>query len=167
MAQRIFNRIIESCGNLSAILITVLIFLIIVDISMRYFLGLSKVWMMELEWHLFSAAFLFAINYSLATDKHIRVDVFYNKMSLRKKSLINILSSLFLLIPWSIISFKSSVLYTYSSFIISETTADPGGLPFRFIIKSIIPAMFFLLIIQGIFIVKNELKIYFNKSPIN
>ncbi len=158
LIDKSINKILEICGNLSAILIVTLIFLIISDISMRYILGISKVWMMELEWHLFSASFLLAINYALATDKHIRVDIFYNEMSSRSKALINIFSSLFLLIPWSIISFKSSGIYAYNSFLLWETTPDPGGLPFRFIIKSIIPLIFLLLIVQGIYIIINELK---------
>ena len=166
LVDKTINKILEVCGNISAILIVVLIFLIISDISMRYILGISKVWMMELEWHLFSAAFLFAINYALATDKHIRVDIFYHTMSAKTKASINIFATLFLLIPWSLISFKSSWIYAYNSFLILETTPDPGGLPFRYIIKSLIPLIFLLLILQGFYILKSEVMSYIKKPSI-
>ena len=45
---------------------------------------------------------------------------------------------------------STSWKFALNSFMIMEGSPDPGGIPFRFIVKGFIPAGFFLLLIQGI-----------------
>lgn len=157
MSSNFSSRLFSACGNISAILIVLLIIVIICDITLRYVVGVSRVWIMELEWHIFAVSFLLAVNFTLHSDRHIRVDIFYNRFSPRLKAIMNLVGSIFLLIPWSVIAFKSSVTYTINSYVLMETTPDPGGLPFRFIVKAFIPLTFLLLIIQSFITVKKEL----------
>jgi TRAP-type mannitol/chloroaromatic compound transport system permease small subunit len=56
------------------------------DVIMRYFFNDVSIGMQELEWHLFAAMFMFGIAYTLKEDGHVRVDIFYETMSARKKS---------------------------------------------------------------------------------
>ncbi len=83
-------------------------------------------------------------------NKHVRVDLFYNRFSQRRKNLIDKTGDLLFLLPFSIVGLIYSSKFAYNSFQILEASPDPGGLPFRFIIKAVLPLMFLLLIIQVI-----------------
>lgn len=105
---------------------------------------------MELEWHFFALIFLFASGYTLKTNKHVRVDLFYEKFSVKQRAWINLIGSLLFLIPWCVVIIYFSCSYAYSSWLINETSPDPGGLPARYIIKFCIPLGISLLLLQGI-----------------
>ena len=80
----------KKIGILASWLTTILVCLIFVDVVLRYLLDTTSVWMLDLEWHLFAAIFLLGAAYTLAEDKHVRVDVFYNNFSDKKKAWINL-----------------------------------------------------------------------------
>ena len=84
--------------------------------------------------------------------------MFYNKFSRKKKEIINLIGNAFFLIPFSIVIFYTSIPFVEDSLIILESSPDPGGLPYRFIIKSIIPLSFLLLAAQGIINIIRNLK---------
>ena len=84
--------------------------------------------------------------------------MFYNRFSNKKKEIVNLIGNIFFLLPFSIIIFYTSIPFVEDSLIILESSPDPGGLPYRFVIKSIIPLSFFLLAAQGIVNIINNLK---------
>jgi TRAP-type mannitol/chloroaromatic compound transport system permease small subunit len=129
---------------------TVLVLLIFTDVLMRYLLSTSKAWITDLEWHLFAMLFLIGSAYTLKVDQHVRVDVFYAKFTKRRQDLVNKLGVLIFLIPWCLIVIYTSFHYTEHSFAVHERSAEPGGLPARFIIKGMITVGFVLLLLQGI-----------------
>lgn len=103
-----------------------------------------------MEWHLFALIFLLGAAYTLKTENHVRVDVFYSKLSERGKAWVNLFGTLLFLIPFCLMLIYASKNFVINSFNIGETSPDPGGLPGRYILKSIIPIAFFLLLIQSI-----------------
>ena len=128
------------------------------DVVSRYFFNVSYAWVFELEWHFFALIFLFGAARTLGKNKHVRVDVFYSHLSKKGKSLIDAFGTLVFLIPFCAIGFWSSLKLTYNSFLINESSADPGGLPYRFLIKSAICICFFTLLIQGISLLLEKLQ---------
>ncbi len=144
------SKINTKIGNYVALLNPVLILLIMVDIILRYLFQFTKIWIVELEWHIFALIFLLSGAYTLLNDRHVRVDVFYNSWDERKKSIINILGHFILLIPWTLSVCYSAYYYAQRSFLINESSPDPAGLAFRFLIKSAIFVSFGLLLLQGI-----------------
>src|SRR5690606_6001534 len=60
----------------------------------------SNAWL-ELQWYLFSVIFLLGAAWVLREDAHVRVDVFYSRLSARGQALIDLLGTLLLLIPFS------------------------------------------------------------------
>lgn len=129
---------------------TILVVLIFADVLMRYLFSTSKAWITDLEWHLFAMLFLLGSAYTLKVDQHVRVDVFYAKFSKRKQGIINGLGVIIFLIPWCLIVIYTSFHYAEHSFAVNERSAEPGGLPARFIIKGMITIGFVLLLLQGI-----------------
>jgi TRAP-type mannitol/chloroaromatic compound transport system permease small subunit len=127
-----------------------LVVVIFVDVVMRYLFNTSFVFTQELEWHLFGFIFLIGAGYTLLHDGHVRVDIIYQRLGLKGQAWINLLGVIFFLIPGCLMVMITSWKFVANSFMIMEGSPDPGGIPFRFIIKGCIPAGFFLLLIQGL-----------------
>ncbi len=127
-----------------------LVVVVFVDVLMRYILNVSFVFTQELEWHLFGFIFLIGAGYTLLHDGHVRVDIIYQRLGWRGRAWVNLCGVLLFLIPGCIMVISTSWKFTMNSFAILEGSPDPGGIPFRFILKGCIPVGFALLLFQGI-----------------
>ena len=127
-----------------------LVLVVFVDVVMRYLLQTSFVFTQELEWHLFGFIFLIGAAYTLRHDGHVRVDIIYQRLSTRGKAWINLIGVLFFMLPGCLMVVITSYKFTYNSWSILEGSPDPGGIPFRFLIKGCITVGFAMLILQGI-----------------
>jgi TRAP-type mannitol/chloroaromatic compound transport system permease small subunit len=114
---------------------------------------------LELEWHFFGLIFLLGSAYTLQMDKHVRVDVFYNNFSEKQKGVVDLLGTLFLLIPWCIVGISTCYNYASNSFYIKEQSPNPGGLPAWYIIKYFIVLSFVLLLIQACILIYEKIKL--------
>jgi TRAP-type mannitol/chloroaromatic compound transport system permease small subunit len=127
------------------------------DVVMRYTLNQSYVFTQEMEWHIFAFIFLMGAGYTLKNDGHVRVEVFYGRMGPKGKAWVNLIGVLFFLFPSSILFIKTAIPFVVQSFQVMEGSPDPGGIPFRFLIKACIPAGYTLILIQGISLGINSL----------
>ena len=143
------NWLIRLLGNFSGFACLFLVFIMMWDVLMRYAFQISFPWVFELEWHLFGLIFLLGISTTYSADKHVRVDVFFSRFPPQFKVLVNRIGNLFFVVPFASIGFYYSLKYTLNSFEILEGSPDPGGLPFRFLLKGMIPFMFLVLALQG------------------
>ncbi len=161
--QSIINTIdktVAAVGISASWLSFILIWVVCADVFMRYILSTSPNWLLDLEWHIFALMFLMGSAYAYQEDKHVRVDVFYSKYSDKQKAIVDLVGCIFLLIPWCIIVIKTSTEYSLNSWYMREGSAEPGGLPARYIIKSAIVVGFVLLALQAISqVLKNILKL--------
>ena len=110
---------------------------------------LSSNFWIEFGWYLFAALFLFGAAWALRHDNHVRVDVFYARLSDRGKAWIDLAGSLLLLIPFCILILWAVWPSVIESWQIREMSPDPGGLP-RWPIRAAVPIGFALLLLQGI-----------------
>ncbi len=147
---KVINQINDQVGKTVSLLTILLVVIIIADVFLRYFFSITSPASFELEWHLFAAIFLLSAGWTLQKDRHVRVDLFYQKFSPKGKAIVNTVGSALLLIPFCYVGFVESISFVEASFAVRETSPDPGGLPARFIIKSAIPVGFFLLGLQGV-----------------
>ncbi len=127
------------------------------DVVMRYFFNTSYVFTQELEWHIFAFIFLMGAGYTLKTDGHVRVEVFYGRLSDKGKAWVNLIGVLFFLIPSCALFIKTGIPFAVKSFQVLEGSPDPGGIPFRFLLKGCIPAGYALILLQGISLGINSL----------
>tara|TARA_Y100001968_G_C19193652_1_gene636451 strand:- start:57 stop:605 length:549 start_codon:yes stop_codon:yes gene_type:complete len=111
--------------------------------------NLSSNLLIEGQWYLFSLIFLLGIGATLHYEKHVKIDVLQGKWSYKRKRKIELLGSLFLLLPFAIGIMTVSIEPTIRSWIINETSPDPNGLP-RYLIKTLIPIGFLSLTLQAI-----------------
>ena len=127
-----------------------LVLVVFIDVVMRYLFNTSFVFTQELEWHLFGFIFLMGAGYTLFHDGHVRVDIIYQRLGFKSQAWVNLCGVLLFLIPGCIMLIVTSWKFTVNSFAILEGSPDPGGIPYRFIIKGCIPVGFTLLLLQGI-----------------
>ena len=127
-----------------------LVLVVFIDVVMRYLFNTSFVFTQELEWHLFGFIFLIGAGYTLLHDGHVRVDIIYQRMSHKGRAWVNLFGVLLFLIPGCLMVISTSWKFTVNSYAILEGSPDPGGIPFRFILKGCIPLGFTLLLMQGI-----------------
>lgn len=117
----------------------------------RYWLQSGSIRLQESITIMHALVFMLAAAYTLAAGDHVRVDVFYGRMSGRNRALVNLVGTLLLLFPFCVFLLWSSWDYVTLSWQIRETSQEAGGLPFPFpsLVKSCIPLTAVLLILQG------------------
>ena len=148
--SQLIDALNEKTGLFAAWLSTLMVLTVVYDVIMRYGFKKGNIAVQEMEWHLFAVVFLIGAAYSLKKDAHVRVDILYTKFSTKKKAWVDLLGTFIFLIPFSIMIIYSCRGFIESSWAVREISPDPGGLPARYILKAMIPAGFFLLILQGI-----------------
>lgn len=127
-----------------------LVLVVFVDVVMRYAFNISFVFTQELEWHLFAFIFLIGSGYTLLHDAHVRVDIIYQRLGPKGKAWINLIGVLFFAIPGCLMVIVTSWKFVANAWSFMEGSPDPGGIPYRFIIKGAIPAGFALLLLQSV-----------------
>ena len=144
------DTLTKRAGFIASILTIALALLVSYDASMRYLFSSGSIALQEVEWHIFDIIFLLGLSYALKHDKHVRVDIFFVNYSKETKAIVEILSMLFLLIPFSLFFLQGSLDITIQSYLQHEISSDPGGLKYRFIIKGVLFLAFILLTLQAI-----------------
>lgn len=147
---KLIDHINEFVGKSVSWLNLALVLIVCVDVVRRFIFQRTDAWIMELEWHMFAMVFLLGAGYTLKENKHVRVDLFYSTFDKKTQALINMVGGLVLLLPLCLLLVYISIKYSYNSYMLGEGSPDPGGLSYRFIIKSMIPFGMFLLMLQGV-----------------
>jgi TRAP-type mannitol/chloroaromatic compound transport system permease small subunit len=143
------ERIVDAVGAATAWISLVIVVLMATNVLLRYLFSTGSVWSQELEWHLLVPLVLFGMSYTLRHGDHVRVDILYAKFSDRTKNAVDLASAL-LTAAISVIVIWLSIKYVQQAYVISEGSPDPGGIPYRYIIKSLIPIGFALLFAQSV-----------------
>ena len=120
------------------------------DVIFRYVFNRSWVFVQELEWHLFGVVYLLAAGYTMLHNEHVRVDIVYAKLSPRKKAWVDLVLLFVMFFPSCVLVIYTTFPFVRNSFVVNEGSPDPGGIPARWVLKSVIILAFLLLILQGI-----------------
>ncbi len=137
-------------GILAALALVAMVLLVAYDAAVRYLFSSGSIALQELEWHLFDLVIMFGIAYTLKLNAHVRVDIFYEHFSPRYKAVVDCISQLFFVLPLSLLIVYVGFEFVALSFSQMEGSSNPGGLPYRFIVKSLMPFAFVLLMLQSI-----------------
>jgi len=146
----LIDTLTKKIGFFTAILALILAFLIGYDAMMRYLFSEGSIALQEIEWHLFDIVFLLGLSYALKHDKHVRVDIMFTHYSKETKAIVQILSMMFLLIPFSLFFLNGAFEMMVQSYVQNEVSSDPGGLAYRFVIKGVLFVAFVLLVLQSL-----------------
>ena len=143
------DRAIDWVGRAANWLALGIVLLVATNVILRYLASVGSVWAQELEWHLLAALILLGMSYAIKYSEPIRVDVLYGRYGPRARLWVDALS-LLLLLTVALMFVYLSMHYVEQSFVIDEGSPDPGGVPHRWIVKSLIPVGFLLLATQTV-----------------
>lgn len=146
----------EGIGRAVSWLTLALVALVVLNVLLHLF-RVGSVALQELEWHVFALIFLLAGAYTLKHDEHVRVDIVYQRLGPRARAGIELAGTLFFLLPLCAVVVYAAVPFAYAAFSYQEGSPDPGGLPYRFLLKSAIPLAFLLLALQGLSVIARSL----------
>lgn len=163
--HRVLSKVASLCGGLATLTMILLLLNVFYDVVMRYAFNDVSIGMQELEWHLFAATFLLGIPYTLQRDAHVRVDIFYEGWSDPVKAWINLLGALLLVLPFCCLIVYFGVDFAVEAYSINEGSGDPGGLPYRWLIKSLIPLAMGLSALASLTLVTQALMVIVGKEP--
>ena len=148
--MQIIDKIVKYLGFLTALTVALLVLLVLYGATARYLFSSRSIALQELEWHLFDVIILLGIAYTLRENSHVRVDIFYASYSEKTKSLVNIISSFFFILPFSVLIVYVGIGFVEMSFVQNEASSNPGGLEYRYLVKSLMPIAFAFLALQAI-----------------
>jgi TRAP-type mannitol/chloroaromatic compound transport system permease small subunit len=140
LARRI-EALIDAIGQATLYLSLAMIALVATNVLLRYAFSFGSVWSQELEWHLLATVILLGMSYSLQRGEHVRVDIFYADFEPRTKFVVNVFSYV-LQLAIALLFIGLSLGYVGQAWAIGETSPDPGGIPFRWAVKGLIPIGF-------------------------
>jgi len=145
----LIDALSESVGKLTYWLVLVAVLVSAGNAVVRYSLNLSSNAWLEIQWYLFSAVFLLCAGYTLLHNQHVRIDVISGRMSKRAQAWIDVLGTIFFLLPMAIAIMWMSWPVFVDAYRHNEVSTNAGGLviwPARLMV----PVGFFLLVVQGL-----------------
>ena len=143
----LIEGLIDRLGNLTAWIALVMIGLVATNVLLRYTLSVGSVWAQELEWHLLAGLILLGMSHALQRGDNVRVDIFYARYQPATKRVVDVVSAL-LLMAVAVAFILLSLGYVQQSWSINEASPDPGGIPYRWAVKALIPLGYGLLVLQ-------------------
>ncbi len=143
------DRFIDWIGRGTAWICLIMVLIVATNVILRYMFRIGPVSLQELEWHLMSPIALIGMSYALRHNAHVRVDILYDAFSRRGQLVVDLFAALVTVVV-SVILVKLSFNFVYQAYSIGEGSPDPGGLPYRFLLRAFIPLGFALLMLQAI-----------------
>ena len=134
-------------------------------VIMRYVFGLGSILVQESLYYAHGTLFMIAAGYTLLTDGHVRVDVFYRAATPRRKAVVDLCGVLFLLLPVCILLWWTSFPYVIDSWKVLEGSRETSGIPGVFLLKSVILVFVVLIGLQGISLAIRSLQVLSGPSP--
>ncbi len=144
------DRFTGASGRLLAWLALAMALLTTVIVVARYGFNTGSISAQESVTYMHACLFLLGTGYALKSGAHVRVDIFYRNFSPRGKAWVNALGGVVFLIPLCLFIVGASWGFVTESWGMRETSTESGGLPFVYLLKTLIPLMALNLLLQGV-----------------
>lgn len=161
----IIDTLTEFSGRVIAWLTLVMVVAVVTVVVTRYFLNVGSIALQESITYLHCAVFMLGLAYTLQQDGHVRVDIFYRQYNAKTKARVNFFGSLIFLLPLCLLLFFISWDYVAASWSIRETSAENNGLPFIYLLKTLMLIMPVMLLLQAVAeMIKNGILLFAGAS---
>ena len=154
----VIDRVNRAVGRTVAWLALLMALIQFGVVILRYVFAIGFIPMQESIWYLHGILFMAGAGFTLMHDGHVRIDIFYNSATPRVRALVDLGGSFVFLIPICILTFVLSWGYVTNSWRILERSTEVSGLPFIFLLKTMIWVFAFLVGLQGIALVARALR---------
>ena len=137
----------QSIGKLFSYFLPIIVILVIYIVFSRYIFGVGRADLQELALYLHALVFLGCAGWALTGEEHVRVDILYKDKSGSYKKIINTLGLVFFVLPVVFIISFYSIDFIKLSWLLKESSTEPGGLKTVYLHKTIIllfPLVLFL-----------------------
>ncbi len=148
--SKTIDLVIERLGRAVAWLCLFMVLITFAIVVLRYGFSLGWIALQESVLYLHAAFFMLGCSYALQHNEHVRVDIFYRKMSQKKQAIVNLVGHLALLWPVALFILLMSFDYVAVSWRIGEESQEAGGLPFVYLLKALIPLLSITLLLQSL-----------------
>jgi TRAP-type mannitol/chloroaromatic compound transport system permease small subunit len=142
------DRLNEKIGYICNFLVLLACLVSAGNAMVRYAFDYSSNSWLEMQWYMFAVLVMFGASYTLKRNEHVRVEIFYLFLTERGQLWLDLIGTLFFLIPACLLLSYLSWPFFYQAYAVSETSSNAGGL-IRWPIKFVIPAGFVMLALQG------------------
>ena len=150
--QNLFDRISDITGKVIAWFTLAMVLVTTIIVVLRYVFDAGFIWMQESVTWMHAAVFMIGAAYTLMHEEHVRVDIFYRKMSDKRRAIVDLVGVIIFLLPLCLYLALMAYDFAATSWSIQETSREPGGLPYPAIplMKSIVIVMPVALALQGV-----------------
>lgn len=145
-----FNQLSQIVGKSVAWLTLLMVIFSVINVLASWLFNTSWIWLRESVTWMHGANFLLAAAYTLNSQSHVRVDIFYSKMNQKQQALVDFVGTLLLLAPTSLFIAWASWPAFVLSWRVNEVSSEAGGLPALYILKGLLILMPLLLIIEAL-----------------
>ena len=159
------DRFAERTGRFIAWLSLGMVVITFTVVVLRYLFHSGSIALQESITYLHATLFMLGAAWTLKQDGHVRVDIFYSKQSRRTRAWIDLAGTLLLLFPVCGFILFSSLDYVAASWSVQEGSQEAGGLDAVFLLKTAIPVMAVLLMLQGCAIILNNILVITGNNP--
>ena len=143
------DAFLHRVGGLVSWIWPALLVVVTASVFLRYLFGWGLVQLEELQWHLYAIGFVLGLADCAAADGHVRIDVFHGRLAPATRAWIELYGLVLLLFPFLLLVLVHGVPFVARSFALGEISGAPGGLPYRFLIKAVLPVGFALLFLAA------------------
>lgn len=161
----LLDRFAEATGRIIAWLTLCMVLITFSVVILRYLFQTGSIALQESVSYLHACVFMLGAAYTLKHDGHVRVDILYQRFSARTRAWVDLLGTLLLLFPVCLFILFSSLEYVTSSWSIQEGSREAGGLDGVFLLKTTIPVMAVLLLLQGSSIILHKVLLLRGDAP--
>ncbi len=162
--SRAIDALTEWTGRAVAWLTVAMMALTCVVVVMRYLLETGSIALQETITYLHATVFLLGAAFTLKRGGHVRVDIFYRRMNERQQALVDALGGILFLLPVCGLIFWLGLGYVAASWDVREVSTEPGGLPWVYLLKSLLLVMPVLLALQGLAEIIRNFLFFFHRG---
>ena len=163
--SRWIDPFLSAIGRAISWLWLLLLIIIVGNVFLRYAFGEGRIEFEEVQWHIYSLGFLLGLSYAFQADAHIRVDVVSERLAVRTRAWLEFYGIVLGLLPFVVLILWFSVPFVVQSWSASEVSQSPGGLPYRWLIKAVLPLGFGLLALAAISRLSRVCQFLFGARP--
>lgn len=154
------DRISTALGQATAWLTLFMVVITFVVVVMRYVFDAGLIWVQESVVWMHAMVFMLGSAYTLKSEEHVRVDVFYRTMGERRRAWVDLVGILIFLLPLCLFLAWKSFDFVTQSWSLKEASRESGGLPYPFIpiLKSVLLLMPLTVALQGVSLFLSSLR---------
>jgi len=149
-AAETLDRINGLLGPVVSWLALAMVLVTFLVVVLRYAFDIGSIALQESVTYMHATLFMLGAAYTLQQQGHVRVDIFYQRFSRRGRAWVDLLGTLILLVPICLFVLASSWAYVTESWAVHEGSREAGGLPYVYVLKTLLIVMPILVLIQGL-----------------